>query len=93
MSDAVKQFEALKQRIAQVNNRIARADALRQAALRSLEQAKLDAELDFGTSDPDALERMAESARKEAEDLLARTTAQLDDAERQLVAAEKALQS
>jgi hypothetical protein len=36
---------------------------------------------------------MAESARKEAEDLLARTTAQLDDAERQLVAAEKALQS
>lgn len=93
MTDAVRQLEALKLRITQINTRIAKADALRQVAARNLESAKLEAELEFGTSDPDALDKLAESARKDAEALLVQTAAQLDEAERQLTVAEKALQS
>lgn len=92
MTDAVRQLEALKQRVAQINTRIARAEALRQVAARNHESAKLEAELEFGTADPDALEKLAESARKDAEALIAQTSAALDEAERQLTVAEKALQ-
>lgn len=92
MTDAVRQLEALKQRVTQINTRIARAEALRQVAARNHESAKLEAELEFGTADPDALEKLAEAARKEAEALIAQTSAALDEAERQLTVAEKALQ-
>lgn len=92
MTDAVRQLEALKQRVAQINTRIARAEALRQVAARNHESAKLEAELEFGTADPEALEKLAESARKDADALITQTAAALDEAERQLSIAEKALQ-
>lgn len=93
MSDAVQKLTALKHKVEQINLRIAKADALRQQATRNLEAARLEADLEFGTSDPATLEKMAEDARIEAEALVASTEQQLEATETLLAAAEKALQS
>lgn len=93
MSDATQQLETLTRQVASVNTRIAKADALKQMTARNLQALKLEAELEFGTSDPAKLEEMAEAARKEAETQIARVSGQLAEAERLLGVAEKALQA
>lgn len=93
MSDATQQLETLTRQVASVNTRIAKADALKQMTARNLQALKLEAELEFGTSDPAKLEEMAEAARKEAEAQITKVSGQLAEAERLLAVAEKALQA